>query len=99
MKSWNVIGGVLVLAVVVAWLFRQPDGNRSPIRQVVASQPRETSVIQTIRLGEHETLRVLSVPDATLNDSMFDTRCLLYVNENIPTAINTCLNRLSLADR
>lgn len=80
---------LLVVALLVT-------GCDRPAKAQKAELPREAQVIQTLRIGEAETVRVLTVPDPILSsEPMLDTRCLIYVNQDIRQATIKCLPKVS----
>ncbi len=85
--------GAAVLWVLMGGSFGNLAGAKPEARKAPEAQAREVSVVQTLRVGESETVKVLTVPDPMLNDPLFDTRCLIYVNDKIGRTTTTCLGR------
>lgn len=80
---------LLLVAVLVSGCDRPAKAQRTEL-------PREAQVIQTMRINESETVRVLTIPDPILSsEPMLDTRCLIYVNQDIRQATIKCLSKVS----
>lgn len=83
----GVAGIVLIVATQDLWSPKQ-----KPLRAEVS--PREVQVIQTLRINESETVKVLAVPDPMLSsEPSFDTRCLIYTNQDLRQTVIKCPSR------
>lgn len=85
--------GVIALALLAVVLTAGCD--RAPKEQRAKEQmPREVHVIQTLRINESETVKVLAVPDPMLSsEPSFDTRCLIYTNQDLRQTFIKCPSR------
>jgi anti-sigma-K factor RskA len=92
-RFWKYIG-VTIAIIAVATLVVAELGRRSkPQTTVAATAPREPSVVSVLRINESETVKTLTVPDAMLSDPLFDTRCLIYTNQDMRQSVIKCLTR------
>jgi hypothetical protein len=85
--------GVTMAIIAVATLVVAELGHRSkPQTTVAATAPREPSVVSVLRINESETVKTLTVPDAMLSDPLFDTRCLIYTNQDMNAVRMSCVS-------
>lgn len=84
---------LVLLAVVLDTGCDRPAKEQRAIEQRV-ELPREVQVIQTLRINESETVKVLAVPDPMLSgEPSFDTRCLIYTNQDLRQTVIKCPSR------
>lgn len=83
---------LVLLAVVLAGCDRPEKAQRKE------KPPREVQVIQTLRINESETVRVLTVPDPLLSsEPILDTRCLIYTHHEFRQAVIKCLPKAGVS--
>lgn len=83
---------LLVIAVFVAGCDRPAKAQRK------AELPREAQVIQTLRINESETVKVLTVPDPLLSsEPILDTRCLIYTHQEFRQSVIKCMPKAGVS--
>lgn len=86
--------GVTAAIALCAYLFVGAYSEKKPkVRAEV--KPREISVVSVLRISEFETVKVLTIPDPLMSDPMFDSRCLVYINQEMRQTQMRCLPGLS----
>lgn len=83
----------LVIAMVAFAIFFGEGSIENKPAALAEVKQREVSVMSTLRISESETVKLLTVPDAMLSDPLFDTRCLIYTNQEFRQTQIKCLTR------
>lgn len=91
-RFWKYIG-VTVAIALAAYLFVWSQDRPPKKQNAIAATMREPAVVSVLRINESETIKTLSVPDPMLSDPLFDTRCLIYTNQELRQSAIRCLSR------
>ena len=102
---WTYISGktvVMVAAVlVVCLLLADMIGTTREIQDLqrhveTDAKPRRIAIESELRIGDSETVKVLTVPSPLLpGERMMDSQCLVYVNTELGQSQVYCLPRIS----